>query len=92
MDFRGKQGNRVDLGLSETGGAKLSARIDARTDSQMFCHIICDIAVQLGCVLFSTECAKAIEPDGAVLTAELKNSRAFAFAGDPHGYPRENKR
>jgi len=84
--FGEEQGNRIDLGLSETGGAELFARIDARIDSEPFCQTICEVAAQLGCVLFSAESGEIIEPEVSALMSALKNSRAFAFACDPRGF------
>lgn len=86
--FGEENGSRVDLLLNEDETSELSARIDARGDASEFIGGICALSLQVGCVFFSAEAWKVVEPNANAVKQALANSRAVAYARDPEGFLR----
>jgi hypothetical protein len=82
--FGDENGCRIDVLLDLDGSAELKARIDVRAEHSEFCRSICDLAVQLDCMLFSPELWRLIQPDANDLQIAIQGSRASRFTSDPH--------
>ena len=81
--FGYENSNRVDLFLTENGGAELSVRIDATSDTESFRNTVCELAERLQCLLFVPELGSPLEPDRAALASALRSSRAAMFVLNP---------
>ncbi len=81
--FGEENGHRIDLLRTEDDGCQLSARISARAESAEFCSALSELAVALGCVFFSAEFWRKVEPTSPALALALMESRASQFVSNP---------
>jgi hypothetical protein len=76
-------GNRIDVLVNEDGSAELSARIDARRNSQQFIGKLVEFAQLVECGLFSAEYWKQVDATPESIRLALEQSRAVAYVLDP---------
>ena len=81
--FGEEGGNRVDLISNEDGTSELSVRIDARVDSSAFIKAVCELSNLLGCVLFSAEFWRQINPEPSEVAEAAEASRAALYVRNP---------
>jgi hypothetical protein len=78
-----EQGSRFDLLLDEDRTGELSARVDARTKDDQFLELLCRLAQEVECSLYSLEFGQMLEPSLTALRQALLLSRAAAFVRSP---------
>ena len=69
--FGPENGNRIDVIFSNASTATIVARFDRRSDSVQFHGLVCRMAGDLACLLFSPELNAIIQPDHSVLRMAL---------------------
>ncbi|USX29455.1 hypothetical protein NHH73_14665 [Oxalobacteraceae bacterium OTU3CINTB1] len=69
--FGPENGNRIDVIFSNGSTASIVARFDRRNDSVQFHGLVCRLAAELVCLLFSPDLNAIIEPDYKVLRMAL---------------------
>ena len=83
VSYGSLNGNRVNLIHNGAASYEIWMGIDARSDADYFCTLICAMARALDCDLFSPEFEVRFAPDRQALVQALMNSRAWIFALDP---------
>ncbi|MET0517723.1 MAG: hypothetical protein ABW005_02700 [Burkholderiaceae bacterium] len=83
VSYGSPEGNRIDLIEGRSAQGAIWAAIDARADSDDFCRLVCSIARQLDCELFSPELELRMAPRRPALLPALMASRAWTFALEP---------
>ncbi|WP_077038058.1 hypothetical protein [Pelomonas sp. KK5] len=83
ISFGAQEGNHIDLVEGEAGGCEVWAGIDARSDADGFCAVLCDVARALRCELFAPELGLRVEPQRRALVEALMRSTAWVYALDP---------
>ncbi|HWW73696.1 MAG TPA: hypothetical protein VN089_27465 [Duganella sp.] len=69
--FGPENGNRLDLIFPHASAATIVARFDRRNDSVQFHGLVCRMANELACLLFSPDLNAIIQPDHKVLRMAL---------------------
>lgn len=69
--FGPENGNRIDVIFLNASTATIVARLDRRSDGVQFHGLVCRLAGDLACLLFSPELNAIIQPDYKVLRMAL---------------------
>ena len=69
--FGPENGHRIDVIFLNASAATIVARFDRRNDSVQFHGLVCRMADELGCLLFSPDLNAIIQPDHKVLRMAL---------------------
>lgn len=69
--FGPENGNRIDVIFLDASRANIVARFDRRNDSVQFHGLVCRLASELACLLFSPDLNAIIQPDHKVLRMAL---------------------
>jgi hypothetical protein len=83
-------GNRIDLLTNGIDRREIWASIDARSDADLFCELLCLIAASLDCEFFAPEHGVRFAPMRKELSGALLSSRAWAYALDPRLFQASN--
>jgi hypothetical protein len=83
VSYGDPEGNRIDLIDDGHGKREIWVSIDATSDADRFCKLICLLAQALDCELFSPEFEIRLSPDLKLLSTALMKSQAWTFALDP---------
>jgi hypothetical protein len=71
--FGPENGSRIDVIFSDASTATIVARFDKRNDGVQFHGLVCRLAEELACLLFSPDLNAIIQPDHKVLRMALSD-------------------